>query len=230
MKILAIESSAKAASVALTSGETLIAQYFQNSGLTHSRTLLKMAEALLSDTGIGFDALDGIAVAQGPGSFTGVRIGVAAAVGLALGSDLPVCGVSTLVAMAYQCPDLSHIVCPVMDARRGQVYNALFDGTTGEPKMVCPDRAIVVTDLICEAHSAERPYLFVGDGAVLCAEQFEKAGVLYTLAPPLIRLQTAYGVARAALNKPFISALDLQPSYLRASQAERERREKGLPL
>ncbi|MFQ7690140.1 MAG: tRNA (adenosine(37)-N6)-threonylcarbamoyltransferase complex dimerization subunit type 1 TsaB [Butyricicoccus sp.] len=124
MKILALESSAVSASVALTEDEKLVAQSFQNCGLTHSRTLLPMVENLLANCGVSLADVDAIAVAHGPGSFTGVRIGVATVKGLALGADKPCLGVSTLEAMAWGARALGGDLCCVMDARAGQVYNA----------------------------------------------------------------------------------------------------------
>ena len=149
MKILALESSAVSASVALTEDEKLVAQSFQNCGLTHSRTLLPMAENLLANCGVSLADVDAIAVAHGPGSFTGVRIGVATVKGLALGADKPCLGVSTLEAMAWGARALSGDLCCVMDARAGQVYNALFTVEDGRVRRLCDDRAE------CGAHGAE---------------------------------------------------------------------------
>ena len=147
MKILAFESSAVSASVALTEDEKLIAQSFQNCGLTHSRTLLPMAEGLLANCGVTLDAVDALAVAHGPGSFTGVRIGVATVKGLALGADKPCIGVSTLEAMAWGARALGGLICCVMDARAGQVYNALFAIEDGAPRRLCEDRAVKLSEL-----------------------------------------------------------------------------------
>jgi tRNA threonylcarbamoyladenosine biosynthesis protein TsaB len=223
MKILALESSAKAASVALCDGSELIVQYFQNSGHTHSRTLMKMTGELLDNVGLTLSALDYIAVASGPGSFTGIRIGVSAAIGLAWGADKPVCGVSTLEAMAYHIEEPDYIICPVMDARREQVYNALFRHHDGSVTRLAPDRAISVPELIDGAKAANKPYMLLGDGALLCYNAFLENGISCRLAPPLLRLQSAWGVACASLNMPKVSPETLQPNYLRVSQAERER-------
>lgn len=226
MKILALESSAKAASVALCEDKELLVQYYQNSGLTHSRTLLKMVEDLLGNVGLTIPELDYIAVASGPGSFTGVRIGVSAAIGLAWGASLPVCGVSTLEAMAYQATAQGYVLCPVMDARRGQVYTASFQNEGAGVIRLTPDRAISVEELLCDARADKRPFFLLGDGAQMCYQAFCKAGLDALLAAPLVRLQTAWGVACASLNNPKISPDSLTPNYLRFSQAERERREK----
>ena len=146
MKILALESSAVSASVALTEDEKLVAQSFQNCGLTHSRTLLPMVENLLANCGVSLADVDAIAVAHGPGSFTGVRIGVATVKGLALGADKPCIGVSTLEAMAWGARALGGDLCCVMDARAGQVYNALFTVKDGRVRRLCDDRAIKLTE------------------------------------------------------------------------------------
>jgi tRNA threonylcarbamoyladenosine biosynthesis protein TsaB len=226
MKILALESSAKAASVALCQDRELVAQYFQNAGLTHSRTLMKMTEDLLKGLDMTVHDVDLIAVAQGPGSFTGIRIGVSAAIGLAWGADKPVCGVSTLEAMVQLAEYPDHLLCPVMDARRGQVYTASFDWTDGRPVRRCEDRAVAVEVLIEEARGSAKPFLFLGDGALLCHKAFLEAGVPAELAMPAVRSQSAWGVAIASLEAPSVTPLELQPTYLRASQAERERSER----
>lgn len=226
MKILALESSAKAASVALCENSDLILQYFQNSGHTHSRTLLKMTEDLLGNIGLKTCDLDVIAVASGPGSFTGIRIGVSAAIGLAWGAGKPVCGVSTLESMAYHIEEPDYTICPVMDARRGQVYNALFQNTDGSVERLTPDRAISILDLMSEAKSDKKPFMLLGDGAHLCYNAFWENGIFCRLSPPLLRLQSAWGVACASLNAPKAAPEALKPNYLRVSQAERERNAK----
>ena len=238
MLILAMESSAKPASVAvykvsdpgakefakeLAPGScgTLLGQSFQNNGFSHSRTLLAMTESLLKNLEITPADIGLIAVAHGPGSFTGVRIGVSAAKGLAWGLDIPVCGVSTLEAMAYQTQVSDVLICPVMDARREQVYNALFQWQDGALVRLCDDRAISLDDLAADLRTYESPCLLVGDGVAVCKsnEAFSDCDA----APELMRYQTAYGVAMAAMNAERISAAELEPCYLRPSQAERER-------
>jgi tRNA threonylcarbamoyladenosine biosynthesis protein TsaB len=213
----------------------LVSQYFQNSGLTHSRTLLQMAEDMLGNLEFKLSDIDLIAVASGPGSFTGIRIGVSAAKGLAWGAELPLCGVSTLEAMAYHVADQNAVICPVMDARRSEVYNAKFISPGGKLERLCPDRAISVGELISEAKQEPRKFCLVGDGAELCGKLFTEAGVPFLLASAPVRLQTAWGVAMAAaargckppagVNEDHESK-ELIPNYLRVSQAERERRER----
>ena len=222
MLILSLESSAKPASVAISQDGTLLGQYFQNSGLTHSRTLMVMAESLLKNLEINISDIGLIAVARGPGSFTGVRIGVSAAKGLAWGADIPVCGVSTLEAMAYQTPETGVVLCPVMDARRNQVYNALFEWRKGgAPVRLFKDRAISLEDLAIELKNLIAPILLVGDGASMSHDYLSTAGIPCRIAPDLMRYQTAFGVALASMNATPIPAAELEPSYLRPSQAER---------
>ena len=223
MKILALESSAKAASVAICQDGALIAQYYQASGLTHSRTLLKMAEDMLNNLDMTVSDVDGIAVCKGPGSFTGVRIGVAAAKGLAWGSDKPLCGVSTLEAMAYNCCDPAYTLCPVMDARRNEVYNALFEFDGDRLVRLTPDRAISLEDLAKEAKNCKKSLLLIGDGASLCYNYFSENNISSVLSAENVRLQSAYGVAMAARGGNFEDPALLEPNYLRLSQAERER-------
>ena len=230
MKILALESSAVAASVALCEDETLIAQAFQNTGLTHSQTLLPLAEDLLKNCGLTMADMDLIAVAEGPGSFTGLRIGVAAAKGLAGGGELPCAGCSTLESMAWNLSGFEGEVCVAMDARRKQVYNARFRVDGEQPHRLTPDRAISLEDLIAELQGTETTQIIVGDGAKLCYDALTAAGIPAKLAPPNLRMQSAWGVARLALEKArkgqTITANDLAPVYHRLSQAERERLER----
>lgn len=227
MKILALESSAVAASVALCEDETLIAQTIQNSGLTHSQTLLPMAQSLLAACGLTPGDLDLIAVAAGPGSFTGLRIGVAAAKGLAWGAELPCAGCSTLESMAWSLAGFSGEVCAAMDARRHQVYNARFRVDGEVPHRLTPDRAISLEDLVQELAGTQTTQLVVGDGAQLCYDALTAAGIPAKLAPPNLRLQSAWGVARAALDLArqgrTVPVHQLTPVYHRLSQAERER-------
>jgi len=222
MLILAVESSAKPVSVAVynTNDGRLLGQYFQNNGFSHSRTLLALAESLLKNLDMKPSDLGLIAVASGPGSFTGVRIGVSAAKGLAWGLDIPVCGVSTLEAMACQTPEPDVIICPVMDARRQQVYNAIFQWCDGVLIRSCDDRAISLDDLSADLLTYNKPYLLVGDGVGVCLQHQGFADC--HAAPELMRYQTAYGVALAAAGAKSVPAVELEPFYLRPSQAERE--------
>ena len=230
MLLLAFETSAKAASVALFDGDQLLGESYQNTGLTHSQTLLVMAQNLLSQCGKTPSDVQAVAVAEGPGSFTGVRIGVAAAKGFAWGKEIPCYGVSTLEAMALGLGAFDGIVCPVMDARRSQVYNALFYVNHTALTRATPDRAISLEDLGAELKNVEKPIFLVGDGSVLCYNTL-KDSVPNLVLPPQHRMhQRAVGVGVAALQK--IAAGEsgdgnaLAPNYLRLSQAERERMER----
>ena len=223
MLTLAFESSAKAASVALCQDGSLLSQSLQCTGLTHSRTLLPMAEDLLKNTGYTMADIDMFAVARGPGSFTGIRIGVSAVKGLSWAADKPCIGVSTLAAMAWNGISAGGLICAVMDARRFEVYQAFFRIEEGRPVRLCPDRAISLEVLAEElAASSDVPFL-VGDGAVLADEYLRKCGLQTRLAPEPLRFQNAWGVAMEAEGKPPGSSQDLLPVYLRLSQAERER-------
>jgi tRNA threonylcarbamoyladenosine biosynthesis protein TsaB len=231
LRILAFETSAKAASVALLEDGKLVGESYQNTGLTHSQTLMVMAQDLMNQCGISVSEVDAVAVANGPGSFTGVRIGVAAAKGFAWGKQLPCYGVSTLEAMAHSLGIWQGYVCPVMDARRNQVYNALFYVNHGEITRVEADRAIALEDLGAQLKTLEGPIFLVGDGSNLCHNRL--GGVITNLVlPPEHRIhQRATGVGLVAhkLSQAGANtdANGLSPNYLRLSQAERERLERG---
>ena len=227
MKILAFETSAKAGSVALLENGTLLAESYCNTGLTHSQTLMVMAEDLLKSCDLTVKNVDAVAVAAGPGSFTGVRIGVAAAKGLAWGGDLPCYGVSTLESMALNLGAYDGYVLPVMDARRSQVYNAIFLAEGGNLTRITEDRAIALADLAEEIKIFQKPIFLVGDGAKVCYNALNEA-VPNLILPPEHRMhQRAAGVALAA--EKAIAAGEsgdgaaMTPNYLRLSQAERER-------
>ena len=230
MLLLAFETSAKAASVALFDGDRLVGESYQNTGLTHSQTLLVMAQDLLSQCGKVPADVQAVAVANGPGSFTGVRIGVAAAKGFAWGSEIPCYGVSTLYSMALGLGAYNGTVCPVMDARRSQVYNALFYVNQSQLSRTTPDRAISLAELGEELKKVKKPIFLVGDGSKLCYDTL-KDTVPDLVMPSESRMhQRAVGVGLAALQN--IAAGDpgdgnaLAPNYLRLSQAERERLER----
>ena len=227
MLILAFESSAKAASVALLQDGHLLGEYFQNSGQTHSRTLTKMAQDLLANCDLTPKDVTAVAVAKGPGSFTGVRIGVAAAKGFCWGLEIPCVGVSTLEAMATTCFAPGRVLCPVMDARRSEVYNALFSVEGTALQRLTPDRPISLEALCTELKKIKKEKILVGDGAQLCYNALREEIPDLLLLPEHLRYQRAAGVALAA--QPLLergeteSAAALQPNYLRLSQAERER-------
>ena len=230
MLILAFETSAKAASVALLEDGKLLGESYQNTGLTHSQTLMVMAENLLSQCGKTVADVTAAAVAAGPGSFTGVRIGVAAAKGFAWGREIPCYGVSTLEAMALSLGVYQGYVCPCMDARRSQVYNALFYVNQGAPERVSEDRAISLAELGTELKSLKEPIFLVGDGSNLCYNTLSESVPGLVLPPEHRMHQRACGVALAARKQAEAGdpgdAGALTPNYLRLSQAERERAER----
>lgn len=230
MKILALESSATACSAALCEDEKLIAQTFQNSGLTHSRTLMPMVDSLLTQCEQTMDDVDVVAVAAGPGSFTGLRIGVSTAKGLAWAGGKPCAPCSTLESMAWQLAHMDGIIIAAMDARRNQVYNAVFRGKDGTLERLSPDRAISLAELEAEVKNLSEPKILVGDGAQLCYNEWQERMDDLRLAPVHLRWQTAWGVARTAFELAqkdgFVPSEALAPVYHRLSQAERERLEK----
>ena len=231
MRLLAFESSAKAAGVAVLEDGRLLAEYFQNSGQTHSRTLMQMAEDLLKNCDLTCADVDACAVSNGPGSFTGVRIGAAAAKGFCWGREIPLYGVSTLEAMARASGLLSGVVCCCMDARREQVYNAVFEMENGRLVRLREDRAISLNDLCEDLQNIEKPVFLVGDGAELCYTTLLERLPQLMLLPEHLRQQRASGTALAAWEKIRAGesgdAASLRPNYLRLSQAERARLEKA---
>ncbi|MBQ2597475.1 MAG: tRNA (adenosine(37)-N6)-threonylcarbamoyltransferase complex dimerization subunit type 1 TsaB [Oscillospiraceae bacterium] len=227
MKLIAFESSAKAASAALLEDGRLVGESYLNNGLTHSRTLLKLAQDLLENCGWKPADVDAAAYANGPGSFTGIRIGVAAAKGFCWGMELPCVPVSTLEAMAYARLDLTGTVCCCMDARRDQVYNAVFSVTDRGPVRLRDDRAISIAELAEDLQTFPGDIYLVGDGAALVYEALGGQIPGLHLTAEHLRQQRASGVALAAwetakAGKAVSAALPL-PNYLRLSQAERER-------
>lgn len=209
---------------------TLLAEQYQNTGLTHSQTLMVMAETLLSQCGFSVADVDAVAVAQGPGSFTGVRIGVAAAKGFAWGRQLPCYGVSTLESMALSLGIWEGNICACMDARRSQVYNGLFSAAGGSLSRLVEDRAISLADLAEGLSGLSGPIYLVGDGAVLTYNALRDRLPNLILPPEHRRHQRAVGVALLAQQQMAAGipgdANALSPNYLRLSQAERERMER----
>ena len=230
MLLLAFETSAKAASVALFDDRKLLGEQYQNTGLTHSQTLMVMAEDLLKQCGKTAAEVTHTAVAAGPGSFTGVRIGVAAAKGFAWGKELPCYGVSTLEAMALHLGIHQGYVCPVMDARRSQVYNALFYVNQGVVERRSEDRAIALSDLAEALQQLDGPIYLVGDGSNLTFNTLSPQLPNLILPPEHRMHQRAVGVGLLALEMIAAGnpgdAAAMMPNYLRLSQAERERAER----
>lgn len=230
MNILALETSAKAASCAVLKDGAPVASAWQQTGLTHSRTLMPMVEGMLRNSELTIQDMDAIAVAVGPGSFTGLRIGIAAVKGLSWAADKPCIAVSTLEAMATPLSHMEGLIICAMDARRQQVYNALFEAHAGQLRRLSPDRAIALQELEGEIAAVDLPKIVVGDGSALCYAYLTEHSIPCALAPVHLRAQSAVGVALAAWPmaeaQQFLSAQDLQPVYLRLSQAERERLER----
>lgn len=223
MKILSVDSSAKTASVAVTDGTTLLSECFVNAGLTHSRTLMPMVDNALSQADLKIENIDAICVNAGPGSFTGIRIGVAAVKGLALATDKPCSGVSTLESIAYNFIDEDAIICAAMDARCNQVYAALFNVEYGIVSRICDDYAVPICELADEIAKLGKTVILAGDGAELCYNAMKDSVSNIKLSAEFRRYQRAYGAALAALaNNEFTDSSLLAPVYLRMPQAERE--------
>ena len=225
MQIFSMDTSSAAASCALLEDDRPIAQFYTDARLTHSQTIMPMAQALLECSHKSVQDIDLFAVSVGPGSFTGVRIGVSTAKGLAWGAQKPAIGVSTLEAMAYHglAAGEGALVCAAMDARRSQIYNALFEIRGGKPVRLCEDRAISLAELGEELGKMQKSAFLVGDGAQLCYNTCLDMGIPAVLAPGNLVSQSAWGVAMAAFGQTPAPAEELLPVYLRLSQAERER-------
>ncbi len=228
MKILALDSTAVVGSVALCEDSRMVAHYTLNTGNTHSQTLLPMIESVLKSAEWEIEDLDLFAITQGPGSFTGVRIGIATVKGLAFGKNIPCVGVSTLEALAYNLRYFNGIICPVMNARRAQVYNALFSCQDGVLTRLCPDRAVSIAELDAELAALDQPIYLVGDGYDITLQGLEQTQV--RAVPEELRYQSGYSVAlcglAAYLRGEATDDTTLAPVYLRPSQAERERNER----
>ena len=230
MKILALDSTAKTASVCICEDERLISIYSVTAGLNHSETLLPMVENALKTAQMNIDDIDMFAISDGPGSFTGVRIGVSLLKGLAFGKNKLCLGVSTLEALAYNLRGFKGLICPVMDARRDQVYNALFISDGQNIKRLTDDRAIPLKELQTEFENIDAENIYLcGDGYALTKKVIE---VETMDTPMLLREQNAYSVAQTALKKynenkdgEYTDRI-LKPTYLRVPQAERERLER----
>lgn len=218
--ILGIDSSAITAGCALYDGTKIVAEQFLNTRHTHSETLLPMVENMLNDAEVKLSDIDRIAVTNGPGSFTGLRISVSCVKGMAMGAGVPVVPVSTLEAIAYNFTGVDGIICSCMDARLSQVYNALFRSENGVITRLCEDRAIKLEKLSKELDKLDGRIIFAGDGAALA---YEFTGKKFELAPLVLRYQRGSGVCLAAWEKTAADPAAIMPSYLRLSQAEREK-------
>lgn len=229
MKILAIECSAGPVSCAVTVDGHIVSSAFSNIKVTHSQTLMPLVENVLTSANLKIADIDVFAVANGPGSFTGIRIGIALIKGLAAPYGGRCAAVSTLGAMAERFKDFGGIICPVMDARRNQVYNALFKAENGNITRICEDRAISCDDLTKELKAFSDKIIVCGDGAYVFAPYIENNDNISTACEELL-YQNATGVAAAAYKQVIlgetVTALDLRPAYLRLPQAERELKER----
>ncbi len=230
MKILAFDSTAKAASAAVCDGEKLLALYNVDNGLTQSELLLPMIESLMASLKLDYSDISIFATSTGPGSFTGVRIGVALLKGLAFGREAACVGISTLEALAENAKGLSGLIVPVMDARRNEFYNAVFRSENGELKRLTPDRAISADELARELISYGEEIRLTGDGYDVAVKLLSERGVKLSETPVLLRNENAYSIARLALKKykngEIMSDSEIMPTYLRLPQAERERLER----
>ena len=228
MKILAFDSTATTASVAVTEDSRLLGEVTLNNGNTHSETLLPMAEALLGMLRLAVRDIDLFACSAGPGSFTGVRIGAATVKGMAFGTKRPCVGVSTLEALAYNMRGHCGIICPVMNARRSQVYTAIFESDGECVKRLSEDMAIGVDELDEMLAAYDANVYLVGDGIEVALDCFKKTKAI--AAPEKLRYQSAYSVSQVALcmhkDGKSVSDAELTATYLRLSQAERERLER----
>ncbi len=226
MKILALDTSAKTAAAAVVQEDKILCRTSVTVNLTHSQTLLPLCDAMLKAAGMSLKEMDLFAVSAGPGSFTGLRIGIGAIKGMAQGLNKPCVGVSTLEALSCNYMGLEGLTCAVMDARCQQVYTATFRVDGGYPQRLTPDEAVTIGELAGKLASYDAPITFVGDGAVLCYNAL-KDRLPVTLAPPQLRLQDAASVGFAAQRflqnggQP-LDASALMPQYLRLPQAERE--------
>ena len=228
IRILALDSTAEVSSVCVCEGERLVCEITVNTGNTHSQTLLPAVEQTLKMAELSVDDIDVFASSTGPGSFTGVRIGVATVKGIAYGKNKPCVSVSTLEALAYNLIGNNGLICPVMNARRSQVYNALFECENGNLTRLCLDRALSISELDEELANESRPIYLSGDGYDITANGFKNTKISFV--PERQRYQSAYSVAQIALRKhnagEYVDDTALVPIYLRPSQAERERQER----
>lgn len=224
MKILAIDSSSKPASAAVADGEHILSEVYVNNGFTHSKTLMNVAKSAIELSGISVNDIELIACVTGPGSFTGIRIGVACAKGIAFPNNIPCIGISTLEAMAYNCASFDGYACAVMDARCSQVYTATFKVHFGKIERITEDRAISIDSLIDELNSLNNTVYLLGDGAHLIKNKTNNDFILLN---ENLRYQKASGALLAALDKKeYIAPDELVPVYLRLPQAERELKNK----
>ena len=231
MKILGIECCTKACSAALYEDGKITASFSLNGRLTHSETLLPIIKSIYEISSSSLENTDYIAVTIGPGSFTGIRIGLATAKGIAQGKDKPMIGLSSLEALCYNVTNFEGIICPCLDARRSQVYNAIFEFQNGNLIRLCDDRALSVDELKDDLKKYDKPIMFLGDGACLVYDSITD-GTKKVLASENDIYLRADSVCLAAANEVGLCTFrpqnfkDITPVYLRLSQAEREKKER----
>ena len=235
MKILALDSSGLVASVAVAEDDNLIGEYTVNYKKTHSQTLLPMLDAVAKMIDLDLEPVDAIAVAKGPGSFTGLRIGSATAKGLGLALDKPIVEIPTVDGLAYNLWGVKDLVCPLMDARRNQTYTGIYAFEGGEMQVLEPQCAVDISKIVEKINGLQRAVVFLGDGVPVFRDYIsEHVQVPYTFAPAHVNKQRAGAVAALAFqylqDGRTVSAVEHQPDYLRLSQAERERKEKEARL
>ncbi|CRZ35451.1 tRNA threonylcarbamoyladenosine biosynthesis protein TsaB [Herbinix hemicellulosilytica] len=231
MIILALDSSGLVASVAVASEEALLAEYTFNYKKTHSQTLLPMLDEVVRMLDLDLADIDAIAVTAGPGSFTGLRIGSATAKGLGLALKKPIVSVPTLDCMAYNLYGTDMLICPMMDARRDQIYTGLYEFSNDEFKVITPQKAVSIDEIIEEVNKTGRKTVFLGDGVPVHKEKITRQITTeYVFAPVHMNRQRAGSLAALGIEYfkagRIESAADHQPVYLRMSQAERERAER----
>lgn len=231
MKILGIDSSGLVASIALISDETMIAEYTINYKKTHSQTLLPMLDEVIQMVGVSLDEIDAIAVAAGPGSFTGLRIGASTAKGLGLALNKPLISVPTVDGLANNLFGTDKLICPIMDAKRNQVYTGLYEFNKDKLNVICNQKAVSIDEIMEEINQLGRDVIFLGDGVPVYKDQIQdKLNVAYFFAPPHLSKQRAGAIATLGAiyysEGKIENATNHQPVYLRLSQAERELKEK----
>lgn len=228
MKIFAADTSSQVASAAICDGDKLICEITLNNKLTHSQTLMPIIKDVFEKSELKPCDIDIFAVADGPGSFTGLRIGVTTVKGLAHAVNKPVVGVNTLEAMCYNLPFCPHIIVPVMDARRGEVYNGFYRFSDGILEEICPPRAVALSKCLDEIKALGGKAVFLGDAVPVYKDEIQRElNDLAVFAPQGANMQRASAVAEAAKSKKTQRYFELVPKYIRKSQAEREYEQRG---
>lgn len=232
MKILSVDTAGGVASAAITDGEKLVCEVIVNNKKTHSQTIMPIIDSILKQAEIKLGDVDLIAAAGGPGSFTGLRIGVSVVKGMAHAADKPIVCVSSLTSMAYSLPYCEYIISPIMDARREQVYNAVYEWQDGELKEMEAPRALGISELCEELAKYDKKTVFLGDGVPVYKEIIiDKLGDKAVFAPSCANAQRASALAVPAEKMfkegKYQNCFDVAPTYLRKSQAEREAEKKN---